>query len=178
MRGVIPIVANLKIRAAQDSDLGAVLDLYRHLHADDLEASREDLSRAWKETMNSPGVTLFVGDTDGEIVTSCVLAIVPNLTRGARPYGLIENVVTRADQRNEGLGSAILRHALEAAWEAGCYKVMLLTGSSRDSTLRFYEEAGFKRGIKMGLFERYEARLVVGSRCSLGRSLIYANSPN
>jgi GNAT superfamily N-acetyltransferase len=42
----------------------------------------------------------------------------------------------------------LLRRALAEAWDAGCYKVMLFTGSQKEETLRFYEQAGFQRGIK------------------------------
>ena len=39
--------------------------------------------------------------------------------------------------------------ALEAAWAAECRKVMLLaSGSRREETLRFYENAGFERDDK------------------------------
>lgn len=93
---------------------------------------------------------VFVGELDGRIVTTCVLALVRNLTRGARPFGVIENVVTDAAHRRQGHGIAMLRHALGCAWEAGCYKVMLLTGSRREETLAFYEKAGFRRGVKTG----------------------------
>jgi hypothetical protein len=43
---------------------------------------------------------------------------------------------------------AVLSAALETAWRADCYKVMLATGSRREETLRFYEAAGFDRGGK------------------------------
>jgi GNAT superfamily N-acetyltransferase len=71
--------------------------------------------------------------------------IIPNLTRGVRPYGLIENVVTHPGHRRTGLGRAVLSAALETAWGADCYKVMLATGFRREETLRFYEKAGFER---------------------------------
>ena len=92
----------------------------------------------------------IVAVEDGLIVASCTLVVVPNLTRGARSYGLIENVVTHAAFRRRGLGRRVLHHALAMAWELRCYKVMLLTGSREESTLRFYERAGFKRGVKTG----------------------------
>jgi len=84
----------------------------------------------------------------GALIASCTLVIIPNLTRGARPYGLIENVVTHQDHRRTGLGRAVLSAALESAWNANCYKVMLATGSRREESLRFYEGAGFERGTK------------------------------
>jgi GNAT superfamily N-acetyltransferase len=81
-------------------------------------------------------------------VSSCTLAIVPNLSRGGRSYGVIENVVTHADYRQQGLGRRVLTYALAVAWQADCYKVHLATGSKRESTLRFYEGAGFRRDGK------------------------------
>jgi GNAT superfamily N-acetyltransferase len=80
------------------------------------------------------------------------LIVIPNLTRGGKPYGLIENVVTHVGYRGRGYGTRILHAAVAAAWDAGCYKVMLMTGSKQPSTLRFYESAGFeqtKTGFQM-----------------------------
>jgi GNAT superfamily N-acetyltransferase len=67
---------------------------------------------------------------------------------------LIENVVTHADYRQRGLGTMVLRHALEAAWREGCYKVMLLTGRQDPAVHRFYEKVGFEGGEKTGYIAR------------------------
>ena len=93
---------------------------------------------------------VLVAELNGSLVASCTLAIIPNLTRGARPYGLIENVVTHVAHRRKGIGTCLLRHALQIAWERNCYKVMLLTGSKSKGTLQFYEQAGFRKGVKTG----------------------------
>lgn len=61
---------------------------------------------------------------------------------------MIENVVTHAHYRRLGLGRGVLAYALDVAWQAHCYKVLLAAGSKQESTLRFYEEAGFHRGGK------------------------------
>jgi GNAT superfamily N-acetyltransferase len=74
--------------------------------------------------------------------------MIPNLTRGCRPYGVIENVVTDAEFRRQGFGRAVLQHALAWAWKKSCYKVMLLTSRKDKGTLAFYEKAGFARGAK------------------------------
>ena len=74
--------------------------------------------------------------------------MVPNLTHGQRPYALVENVVTHPDFRGHGLASACLAAARELAALQGCYKIMLMTGSKRESTLRLYERAGYNRQDK------------------------------
>jgi GNAT superfamily N-acetyltransferase len=127
-----------------------VLALYRQLNPDDAPLPAAEVAGLWAEMLSDQHLRVFVGEVEGRIVASCVLAIVRNLTRGARPFGVIENVVTDAAHRGQGHGLAILRHALGSAWEAGCYKVMLLTGSRREETLAFYEKAGFRRGVKTG----------------------------
>ena len=136
--------STVNIRALQREDLDQLLALYRHLNIDDLPLpSRDTVDAIWEELCNNPNYRYFGGFVGAQLVSSCNLTIVPNLTRGCQPYGLIENVVTHAEQRNKGYGKALLAHALDAAWRAGCYKVMLLTGRKDPATLHFYEAAGF-----------------------------------
>jgi ribosomal protein S18 acetylase RimI-like enzyme len=144
-----------RIRPIKPTELDALIELYEHLHADDAPLPPEDRLRSlWAEIVVNPLLHYVVAEIDGRFVGSCTLAIVPNLTRGARPYGLIENVVTHTDYRRRGIGTAVLRHALGIAWAENCYKVMLLTGTKKEGTLRFYEKAGFRRGVKIGLIAR------------------------
>lgn len=142
---------NFLVRRIRREELDALLALYKHLHRKDAPPpERSALDALWTGIMMDRHQCYFVGELDGEIISSCVLAIIPNLTRGGRPYGLIENVVTHTNYRNRGFGTAVIRQALQEAWNANCFKVMLSTGSREDSTFRFYENAGFRRGIKTG----------------------------
>jgi GNAT superfamily N-acetyltransferase len=139
------------IRAIERHELSALLDLYRHLHATDAPLPADNiLWQVWDGILRDPKIHVFVAELDGSLIASCTLTVIPNLTRGARPYGLIENVVTHPAHRRKGLGTRMLRRALQVAWEQNCYKVMLLTGSKSEGTWRFYEQAGFRRGIKTG----------------------------
>jgi GNAT superfamily N-acetyltransferase len=138
-------------RTIERHELPALLDLYRHLRDADAPLPADDvLWQVWEEILQDPKMRVLVADLDGSLVASCTLAIIPNLTRGARPYGLVENVVTHSAHRRQGIGTRLLRHALQTAWEWNCYKVMLLTGSKSEGTLQFYEQAGFRKGIKTG----------------------------
>ena len=128
-----------------------LLNLYTHLHREDAPLpEKSTLLSIWEEITTNPLLHYFVLEHDDKIVASCTLTIIPNLTRGGRPYGLIENVVTHANYRRRGFGTSILKYSLEIAWKNKCYKVMLLTGSKDPRVYRFYEKAGFKKGIKTG----------------------------
>jgi GNAT superfamily N-acetyltransferase len=124
--------------------------LSRNEHPDDPELQADRLNSLWEQIYPNPNMHYIVADLEGQLVASCVLVIIPNLTRNARPYGLIENVVTHPHFRRKGYGTKVLRKALQLAWERNCYKVMLLTSSKEERTLTFYEKAGFKRGVKTG----------------------------
>lgn len=139
-------------RRATQEDLPALMRLYSFLSPGDVIADPEDKNTIghWESILSDPKLRYYLVETESKIVSTCTMSVIPNLTRGMRPYGLIENVVTDPEFRKQGLGTKVLKHALNDAWKEGCYKVMLLTGSKRESTLSFYEKAGFKRGIKTG----------------------------
>lgn len=143
------------IRKLQSNELGDLLALYAHLHhADDPLPAPGIVQAVWEELLGNPRYQCFGGYVDGVLIASCTLALIPNLTRGCRPYGVIENVVTHVSQRNQGRGKAILAHALAHAWVADCYKVMLMTGRKDEAIFRFYEGAGFDRHGKQAFIAR------------------------
>ncbi len=145
----------VQFRTIRADELASLLALYRHLHPADPElAETTDLAELWARICNDRGLHYLGAEVDGALVATCTLAVIPNLTRAAQPYGLIENVVTHPDFRRRGIGTALLRATLHIAWECGCYKVMLLTSRKDEATLRFYEQAGFESGVKTGFVAR------------------------
>lgn len=121
------------------------MQIYRYLTPDDQPATLEDATSNLGALKQLAGSTIFAGWIGKQLVATCTLVIIPNLTRGGMPYALIENVVTHPGQRNKGFGKAILAKAVEIAWAANCYKVMLLTGSKRPAVHGFYLSAGFEQ---------------------------------
>ncbi|MCP6762108.1 MAG: GNAT family N-acetyltransferase [Fischerella sp. CENA71] len=141
----------ITIRLITRNELPQLLALYHQLNPVDAPLPANDvLYSIWNAILRDPNLFYIVADVAGQLVATCNLTIVPNLTRGARPYGIIENVITDSDYRRQGFGTQVVRYALTLAWEQGCYKVMLLTSSKLEETLHFYEQAGFKRGVKTG----------------------------
>ena len=138
-------MTELAIRAAEQTDLPALLDLYRHLIPEDAHCPDDKAADILERLANFEGSAVLIALIGTDLVASCTVIVIPNLTRGGTPYALIENVVTDAGHRSRGLGKEVLKAALDRAWVAGCYMAMLMTGSKKPSTLAFYEAAGFEQ---------------------------------
>lgn len=141
------------LREAAFDDLNALLELYLHLHEDAVPAIDEHLKSTWDQIIGDPNHHIIVNEIDGKIVSSCVCVIIPNLTRGIRPYAFVENVVTSADYRCRGYARECLDYAKSIAVKENCYKMMLLTGSKNPATLRFYENAGYNSSDKTAFIQ-------------------------
>ena len=141
------------IREAKKEDLDALLKLYLFLHEDKIPDSDRHLQDTWDQIVEDRNHHLIVNEIDGQIVSSCVCVIIPNLTRNVRPYAFVENVVTHADFRGNGYARECLDFAKQIAENENCYKMMLLTGSKKPETLRFYEKAGYNSSDKTAFIQ-------------------------
>jgi GNAT superfamily N-acetyltransferase len=133
------------VRPVGPYDLDDLLKLYADLNPADTRPSEEVAKTRFREMLEHPGLTVFGVFVEGRLVASCVLHVLPNLTRGGAPYALIENVVADERERRQGHGRRVVRAAADAAFAAGCYKVMLLTGRTDPGVYRFYESCGFRQ---------------------------------
>jgi len=138
-------------RTIRADELGDLLALYQMLNPNDppLEQT-ERLHEQWHDMLRDESLKIIAVEDEDRLVSSCVLSITENLTRNARPFGVIENVITHEEHRKRGFGKRCLGKAIKIATERDCYKIMLLTGSDREWKHEFYENCGFDREEKTG----------------------------
>lgn len=148
------LVPDANVRQAGAGDFPEVMRLYRQLQPDDPVLEDGTDRAAFDAILAAPHLYLFVVERETCLAATCYLNIIPNITRRASSYGVIENVVTDAGLRRTGLGRVVMEHALGFAWGAGCYKVMLMTGSQREATHNFYKSCGFKADEKFAFLAR------------------------
>ena len=139
-----------------ENELSELLRLYLHLHEQSVPEMSDNLKNTWDSIMKDKNHHIIVKIVDEKIVASCVCVIIPNLTRGIRPYAFIENVVTHKDYRGRGYATECLDFAKEIAVRENCYKMMLLTGSKEKRTLDFYERAGYNSTDKTAFIQWLE----------------------
>ena len=141
------------IREITEADFDGLMRLYTQLHGDQIPEKTPEVSALWNNILADKNHHIIVAEEDGQIASSCVCVIVPNLTHGQRPYALVENVVTDEKHRKKGLATACLDYARALAEQENCYKIMLLTGSKEEATLNFYRKAGYNSTDKTAFIQ-------------------------
>lgn len=141
------------IREINNNDFDGLMTLYMQLHNNPFPDKSEKVIGIWNSIINDRNHHIIIAEENGQIVSSCVCVIIPNLTRSQRPYAFVENVITDSKYRKRGLATACLNYAKEIAVNENCYKMMLLTGSKDESTLKFYEQAGYNKNDKTAFIQ-------------------------
>lgn len=138
------------LREATRADLSTILEL---LADDPISVARGDTGRAEDRpayerafdaiSADSAQQLLVAMTPEGEIVATMQLTVIPGLARVGASRLQIEAVRVRADQRNRGIGGAMIRWAVECAPEFGAQLVQLTSDAARVDAHRFYERLGF-----------------------------------
>ena len=141
------------IREITQNDFEGLLTLYAQLHENSMPDQTDEIMNLWNRIVNDKDHHIIVAEENGQIVSSCVCVIIPNLTHNQQPYAFIENVITDVNYRNKGLATQCLDFAKEIVVKENCYKLMLLTGSKKESTLNFYRKAGYNSEDKTAFIQ-------------------------
>lgn len=140
------------VRKLESHDWQAASGLYAQLNSH--RGGQLGDQAQFEAIIGHPGTSIFGAFQEGHLCAIATLHLLPNMSYAGRPYGLIENVVADAEMRKAGLGRAVMQTAIDAAREAGAYKVMLLTGRANDA-MGFYEKLGFNSDEKAGMILRF-----------------------
>ncbi len=140
-----------RIREAAEADLPRLLELYFQLSqlGSLPEAAPRPVTEAHRAALRAlradPHATCLVLEVGGQVVGTLTVYILANLSHGARPFAVVENVVTDAAVRGRGWGRLLMAHAEELARRQGCYRIVLTSHRRRTDAHRFYERLGFQR---------------------------------
>lgn len=122
----------LRLYAQTDFDNGSVLSL----------AQAEAL---FERMQGYPDYHLYVAEMDGQIVGTFALLIMDNLGHLGTPSGVVEDVAVDPAWQEQGIGTAMMRWAIDYCRNKGCYKLALSSNLKRRRTHAFYESLGFER---------------------------------
>jgi glucosamine-phosphate N-acetyltransferase len=99
----------------------------------------------------APNLRTYVAVWQGKVVGTTRLLVERKFIHGGGLVGHVEDVAVAAPYQHQGIGTALVRHAVSEAKRLGCYKVIL---DSFDDLTPFYERLGFRpynRGLRLDL---------------------------
>ena len=108
--------------------------------------------KAFHSINSDPNNELIVACYDEKIIGVQQITFTPYLTHQGGWRATIEGVRTLSSERGKGVGSLLIRWAIQRAKERGCRMVQLTTDKKRPEALQFYERLGFKashEGLKL-----------------------------
>ena len=138
-----------ELRTARREDVPALVSL---LAADQLGVSRDGIrdaadlaayTAAFEAIDADPAHLLIVAESDGEVVGTLQLSILPGLARRGALRAQVEAVRVAENRRGSGLGAAMMGWAIDEARRRGCALVQLTTDKARGDAHRFYRRLGF-----------------------------------
>ena len=144
-------------RHAGPDDLAGLLALFRVSEVSAVAEPMEQAQGIWAQMLSRDGLSVFVAESESDIVATCMLITAPNLLRSGHQHAFLENVVTHPDFRGRGYGRAVVDAALAAAWEQDCHHVFLQSGRADPLVHRFYESCGFEPGLRTAYVARRPA---------------------
>ncbi|MEO0402060.1 MAG: GNAT family N-acetyltransferase [Pseudomonadota bacterium] len=100
--------------------------------------------------IDHPGTQIWGSFEGNELCAFATVHVLPNMTQNGRPYALIENVASKPEHRGQGHARTAMQAAIDTAWTADAYKIMLLTGQDTGARV-FYEKLGFRADQKFGM---------------------------
>jgi len=109
------------------------------------DAMDEDYRAALAAIDADPNEEMWIVERDGIAVGCFQLSFLPGLMRRGMWRGQIELVHVADGARNLGIGSQMMRWALDRCREKGCGMVQLTSNKKRADAHRFYERLGFAR---------------------------------
>jgi ribosomal protein S18 acetylase RimI-like enzyme len=152
-------MSEILFRIATKADLPSIVRL---LADDDLGSQRErdedplpeSYYSAYEEINKDPNHELIVAEKSGEVIGTAHLMYLPSISYQGSLRAQIESVRIDTRYQSRGIGSQMMRWAIERAKARGAHLVQLTTHKSREDAHRFYERLGFKRthlGMKLSL---------------------------
>jgi len=152
-------MSELVFRRARREDLPVIV---RMLADDDLGSQRERLEEplpesyynAFDEIEKDSNHELIVTEMDGVVVGTLHLMFLPSISYQGELRAQVESVRVDEKLRGQGIGSEMMKWAIERAKARGAHLVQLTSHKSREDAHRFYERLGFTKshvGMKLSL---------------------------
>jgi glucosamine-phosphate N-acetyltransferase len=134
-------------KLSADDITSTLLIVLSNLSKVDLQPEEAKKLHTERETQ---GIVMYGYFEDEELLGTLSLILERKLIHSGGLCGHIEDVSVHSGQTGKGIGQALVRHAIQEAKKAGCYKVIL---DCSEDLIPFYSKCGLR---KAGVCMRFD----------------------
>jgi GNAT superfamily N-acetyltransferase len=133
------------IEKANLEDIPQLCDLLRILFTQEVDFHPDPQKQAagLRQIIEQPNVGFILVSRDGPTVAGMINVLYSVSTVCGGRVAIFEDIVVRPEERGNGLGSTLLRSAIDMVRSEGCLRAMVMTDRVNTSAIRFYERQGF-----------------------------------
>lgn len=131
------------VRLLADDELGSLREMYEN-------PIPESYYSAYEAIAKDRNHELIVAELDGEVIGTLHLMFLPSLSFQGGLRAQVESLRVDNLHQNQGVGSQMMKWAIQQAKDRNAHIVQLTTHESRTDAHRFYERLGFK-GTHLGM---------------------------
>lgn len=133
------------IRTADIKDFDDIYLLLKQLWPDK-ELNKNDLMVIFSCGIKSQNYLYFCAELNCKVIGFCSLVFKKSLWQEGC-IGHINEIVVDKSHRGKGIGTALLKAAINAANEKGCKRIELDSAFQRAEAHQFYEKSGFEKRV-------------------------------
>ena len=136
----------MEISLATVSDIPKLCELLALLFSQeaDFQPDYEAQHRGLVHILNNPDVGLILVARKNEQVVGMANLLFTVSTALGQRVALLEDLIVLPNQRGNGIGSQLLKQAIETARLNNCHRITLLTDSTNESAQQLYQKQGFQ----------------------------------
>lgn len=143
------------VRPANTNDLGSCIELLGLLFSQEKEFKPDPLvqRKGLEMIIKRPETgSVFVYESEG-VIQGMVVVLFTMSTALGKKVALLEDMIVSPDSRGKGVGTSLIKHAVEFARNNGCGRVTLLSDHDNEQAHEFYRKHGFTKS-DMVVFRR------------------------
>ena len=135
----------MNVTQANNKDIPQLCELLELLFTQEIEFRPDPAAQAagLRQVIDFPERGRILVLREGSVILGMVNLLFTVSTALGGRVAILEDMVVRPAQRGAGVGSTLLKAALDFARSAGCHRITLLTDGTNESAQRFYRRHGF-----------------------------------
>lgn len=133
------------IRTANLEDVPLLIELYAGMDGEPPlpNALAEEIFAA---IVKIPNYKIYLVYENHQPVGTFSLLHVPTMMHeGYHKYAVLDAVTVPPKLRSQGIGTQMMKAAMQLSADAGCYKLMLSSNLKRENAHKFYQSLGFEQ---------------------------------